>query len=137
MQKVLHRGDCSPVYTILGDGGPDLAMCAVILACRDSNRGVQVSEEVEEAQAAAGFPAQTQVVALDQASVESSVKCANEVIATNTALHILINNGGIYDMGGMCSESEGSSRASQCHTPPLHICNLASAVVREHQSQCR
>lgn len=78
--------------------------CAVILACRDTNRGLIVSKEVEEAQVAAGFPEQTQVVALDQASSESAVTCANEVLATNTALHLLINNGGIYDMGGMRSE---------------------------------
>lgn len=77
-----------------------IALCAVILACRDSKKGNAVAKEVEAAQVAAGFSAQTQVVMLDQSSVESAEECANEVAATNNALNILINNGGIYDMGG-------------------------------------
>jgi NAD(P)-dependent dehydrogenase (short-subunit alcohol dehydrogenase family) len=79
---------------------PEAALCAVILACRDKDRGALVAKEVEAAQTAAGWTPQTQVVALDQLSLESAEQCANEVLATNSALHILINNGGIYDMGG-------------------------------------
>jgi NAD(P)-dependent dehydrogenase (short-subunit alcohol dehydrogenase family) len=78
-------------------------VAAVILACRDTQRGLQVAKEVEAAQVSAGFSVQTQVVKLDQSSLESVEECANEVLATNKELHILINNGGIYDIGGVLS----------------------------------
>lgn len=106
-------------------------MCAVVLACRDTERGLLVAKEVEAAQVAAGFPAQTQVVALDQSSVESAEECANEFLATNTALHILINNGGIYDMGGMYPESFSDFLPQHCSSSPPVCATLSKATTMQ------
>ena len=73
---------------------------AVILACRDAAKGQEVSREVEEAQKTAGMKPSVVVESLDLSDMASIVRCADSVKASGRPLHLLVNNGGIFDLSG-------------------------------------
>ncbi|GLH14449.1 Uncharacterized protein GBIM_18848 [Gryllus bimaculatus] len=68
----------------------------VLLACRDTQRGLQALEEVLSE---AGDGATVALLALDLASPESVRACAKHVLATEPRLDILVNNAGAGGLG--------------------------------------
>ncbi|KAK7866954.1 hypothetical protein R5R35_014728 [Gryllus longicercus] len=68
----------------------------VLLACRDTQRGLQALEEVLSE---AGDGATVALLALDLASLESVRACAKHVLATEPRLDILVNNAGAGGLG--------------------------------------
>ncbi|KAF4526251.1 hypothetical protein B566_EDAN001936 [Ephemera danica] len=64
----------------------------VIVACRSMERGQAAAERLR---AAVSDNAEVRVVRLDLASLKSVKQCAEELIATEPAIHLLINNAGM------------------------------------------
>jgi NAD(P)-dependent dehydrogenase (short-subunit alcohol dehydrogenase family) len=75
-------------------------LSAVLLACRNRERGESLAIQIRKIQAEAGHVQAAEVVLLDLSSLESIAACADQIISKNEPLHILVNNGGIYDMSG-------------------------------------
>ena len=93
----------------------------MILACRDAARGQEVAAEVEAAQSQAGFKPAVRVEALDLSELASVERCAENVIASGLPLHLLINNGGVFDMSGsLLPTAEYSAAARAHHHRSLH-----------------
>lgn len=74
---------------------------AVILPCRDTSRGEKAAADIRAAQQSAGRKVSVKVLELDLSSLSSVESCVKSVEDLNLPLHILINNGGIYDLGGV------------------------------------
>jgi len=59
-----------------------------------------VAEEIRAAQTSANQKADVRVLHLDLSNLSSVDACVKDVQNQNLPLHILVNNGGIYDLGG-------------------------------------
>lgn len=73
---------------------------AVILPCRDPIRGEKAAEEIRAAQRSSGHEVDVKVVEMDLSDLSSVEACVKNVTELDCPLHLLINNGGIYDLGG-------------------------------------
>lgn len=78
------------------------ALCAVILACRSQARGQELRQTaVAEARAAGVQSPDIEVMLLDLASLDSVRAFAQGFQQSGRPLHILINNAGLFDIGGL------------------------------------
>lgn len=89
-----------PPHEVWVEAGPQSSWFAVILPCRDPTRGESVADEIRAAQKVSGCKADVKVLEMDLSSLPSVEACVKCVEGLHVPLHILINNGGIYDLGG-------------------------------------
>ena len=76
-------------------------LVAVILVCRNATKAEAVAEEVRQAQCSAGHKASVLIEQADLSSIVSVRRCAKRIAARGDALHILVNNAGVFDMTGV------------------------------------
>ncbi|XP_048267534.1 retinol dehydrogenase 12-like isoform X2 [Bombus affinis] len=74
----------------------------VILACRDINKATEAVNDIKETTSSAGEknpedkPGQLVICQLDLSSLTSVKNCAQHLLKTEPAIHILINNAGVF-----------------------------------------
>ncbi|XP_072153218.1 retinol dehydrogenase 12 isoform X1 [Bemisia tabaci] len=68
----------------------------VIMACRDLEKAQKAADIIIKKAAQFGNPGQVIVRKLDLASFKSVRECANQILATEEKVHILVNNAGVY-----------------------------------------
>jgi hypothetical protein len=95
------------------------ATCAVVLACRSSSKGEAMVQQLTQEAAAAGRPEpKLEVNLLDLASLESVRQFVQRW--QQRPLHVLVNNAGMFNMGGeaVCCRQPDHGRA--CHSSFPH-----------------
>jgi len=121
---------------------------AVVLACRDEKRGEQLKESLEQnAREHGNTNPQAEVMLLDVSSLQSVRSFAQRWSQRQQPLHCLINNAGIFDIGGSKPLCNSSLLAVQATVLARHISTprlpLIQAIVRPtcldadvHQQSC-
>jgi hypothetical protein len=139
-------GSCSAGAAIACKAPALLVLPAVVLACRSQSKGDALMKRLAAAAESAGQSAPSlEVSLLDLASLASVKDFVLRWEQQRRPLHILINNAGMFNMGGKTRGPDGGLR-QPCWVvsfrPRMHMlramCRLRSSISgKHHQTQAR